>query len=220
MSLWLRRAHAPRLLCALLLCASALAATGIGVARAAVDESDLLPVDQAFALSAAAPQRDRIELQWKIAPGYYLYRHRIDVQVESGGFAADPLQLPRGERHHDEFFGDVETYRDALRAVLPGSAGAGAARIVLKVKYQGCADAGVCYPPQLRTIAIALPPGDAAGATLPSLSMARPGALQLPGTVARGASDEPPLPDAQAFALEANGHGPAALLLRVTPAPG
>ena len=202
------------------LAAFAMALLAVAPRARAIDEADLLPVDQAFALSAAAPQRDRIELQWKIAPGYYLYRHRIDVQVESGGFAADPLQLPRGERHHDEFFGDVETYRDALRAVLPGSAGAGAARIVLKVKYQGCADAGVCYPPQLRTIAIALPPGDAAGATLPSLSMARPGALQLPGTGARGASDEPPLPDAQAFALEAIADGPSTLLLRFTPAPG
>jgi hypothetical protein len=63
-----------------------------------VDEASLLPVDQAFALAAAAPQRDRIELQWKIAPGYYLYRHRISVQVEGGGFAAQPVQLPRGDR--------------------------------------------------------------------------------------------------------------------------
>ncbi|MGN6111974.1 MAG: protein-disulfide reductase DsbD domain-containing protein, partial [Luteimonas sp.] len=105
----------------------------------AVDEKDLLPVDQAFALSASAPQRDRVELRWKIAPGYYLYRHRISVQVEGGGFAAGALQMPDGERHHDEFFGDVQTYRNELRAVLPGKPAADAARIMLKVKYQGCA---------------------------------------------------------------------------------
>ncbi len=186
----------------------------------AVDEADLLPVDQAFALSAAAPQRERIELQWKIAPGYYLYRHRIAVQVESGGFAAGALQLPRGDRHHDEFFGDVETYRNALRVVLPGAADAAAARVVLKVKYQGCADVGVCYPPQVRTIAVALPGGASAGAPLPSLAATRTGALQLPGIGARGAKAEPPLPDAQAFVLEAIADGPATLLLRFTPATG
>ena len=147
----------------------------------AVDEADLLPVDQAFALTLAAPQRDRIELQWKIAPGYYLYRHRISVQVEGGGFAPGTLQMPRGDRHHDEFFGDVETYRKALRAVLPGEAGADASRIVLKVKYQGCADAGVCYPPQTRTVAVALPAATDPAAPLPGgIDAAANGASPLP----------------------------------------
>jgi thiol:disulfide interchange protein DsbD len=201
----------------------------------AVDEADLLPVDQAFALSATAPQRDRIVLQWKIAPGYYLYRHRTSVQVEGAGFAAGTLQMPRGDRHHDEFFGDVETYRDVLRATLPGRVSADASRVVLKVKYQGCADAGVCYPPQVRTVAVTLPAGAAAtapspspGATdavagasaLSSLSAPRSGALQLPGLGAPGATDEAPLPDTQAFVFEAIAGSPSSLLLRFTPAPG
>jgi thiol:disulfide interchange protein DsbD len=183
----------------------------------AVDEADLLPVDQAFALSATAPQRDRIGLQWKIAPGYYLYRHRISVQVEAGGFTAGTLEMPRGDRHHDEFFGDVETYRDVLRATLPGEAAPDASRIVLKVKYQGCADAGVCYPPQVRTVAVTLPAG---ASPLPSLSAPRAGALQLPGLDAPGATDAAPLPDAQAFVFEAIAGSPSSLLLRFTPAPG
>jgi thiol:disulfide interchange protein DsbD len=146
-------------LCALLFCASALAATGIGVARAAVDESDLLPVDQAFALTATAPDRGRIELAWKIADGYYLYRHRIAVQAVDGTFRADPLQLPHGQKHHDEFFGEVETFRGQLVAVQTGAAAVGADHVTLKVKYQGCADAGVCYPPQTRTLTVAMPAG-------------------------------------------------------------
>lgn len=187
-----------------------------------VDEADLLPVDQAFALTAAAPQRDRIELQWKIAPGYYLYRHRISVQVEGGGFAAEPVQLPHGDRHHDEFFGDVETYRTLLRAVLPGRAAAGATQVVLKLKYQGCADAGVCYPPQTRLVTVALPAEATAGAAASSgLPALRGGALRLPGAGVPGALDAAtPLPEAQAFALEAIADGSGALLLRFTPAPG
>src|SRR5690348_1959876 len=75
---------------------------------AAVDQNDLLPVDEAFVLSASAPSRDRIEVRWKIADGYYLYRHRTSVKA-SGGFSGGELQLPDGARHTDEFFGPVET---------------------------------------------------------------------------------------------------------------
>jgi len=90
MSTWFRRAAAVLIACV----------ASTAPARA-VDASDLLPVDQAFALSAQAPARDRIELTWNIADGYYLYRQRIHVQAD--GFEADSLQLPGGTRHHDEF---------------------------------------------------------------------------------------------------------------------
>lgn len=193
----------------------------------AVDEADLLPVDEAFALSASAPQRDAIALRWRIAPGYYLYKHRISVAAAGDAFAAGALQLPPGERHHDEFFGDVETYRGELRALLPGTAAAGATRVSLEVKYQGCADAGVCYPPQKRTLVVTLPaagagtdPAPAGAAPLGALGAPRPGALRLPGAGADGGVDPAPLPEAQAFAFEAIADGPGALLLRFTPAQG
>ena len=126
-------------MCGLLLC--------VVTAWAAVSEDELLPVDQAFVLTASAPSRDRIELQWKIADGYYLYRHRTDAQPQGSGFSAGKLQLPKGKAYKDEFFGDVETYRGQLKAALEGTAEAGADSVTLKVKYQGCADAGICYPP-------------------------------------------------------------------------
>jgi thiol:disulfide interchange protein DsbD len=98
-----------------LLAACALAAP----ATAAIDEADLLPVDQAFVLTAQASAPDAITLRWRIADGYYLYRHRTSAQADAA-FAAQPLQLPRGKAYRDEFFGDVETYRDELVATLPG----------------------------------------------------------------------------------------------------
>ncbi|HRF84757.1 MAG TPA: protein-disulfide reductase DsbD family protein, partial [Pseudoxanthomonas sp.] len=64
----------------------ALAALLAAAPALAVDDSDLLPVDQAFVLSASAPDRDRIEVRWKIADGYYLYRHRTAVKA-GGAFA-------------------------------------------------------------------------------------------------------------------------------------
>ncbi|PZQ23720.1 MAG: cytochrome C biogenesis protein, partial [Stenotrophomonas acidaminiphila] len=77
-------------------------------ASAAITQDDLLPVDEAFVLTATAPTRDRIEVRWKITDGYYLYRHRTGVEADAG-FAAQPLQLPKGKAYRDEFFGDVET---------------------------------------------------------------------------------------------------------------
>ncbi|MCD9030445.1 cytochrome C biogenesis protein, partial [Luteimonas sp. Y-2-2-4F] len=137
------------------LASAALLLAGAG-AQAAVDFDDLLPVEEAFALRASAPTRERIELDWTVAGGYYLYRHRMGA--EGAGFPGDGLQLPDGARHVDEFFGEVETYRGRMQAVLPGAAAAGADRVVLRVRYQGCADAGICYPPQTREVTVALPP--------------------------------------------------------------
>ncbi|HDX0914371.1 TPA: cytochrome C biogenesis protein, partial [Stenotrophomonas maltophilia] len=122
----------------------------------ALDEKDLLPVDQAFALTATAPERGQVQLQFKIAPGYYLYRHRTSVKADPA-FNAGALQMPKGDKHHDDFFGEVETYRERLQASLPGTPTEAAGTISLEVRYQGCADAGVCYPPQKRVVQVTLP---------------------------------------------------------------
>jgi thiol:disulfide interchange protein DsbD len=134
-------------------------------ALAAVDEDDLLPVDQAFALSAKAASADRIALEWKIADGYYLYRHRIKA-VAADGSKLDAVELPHGEPHEDEFFGRVETFRGQLAGGVPVRAADGG-QVVLKVSYQGCADAGVCYPPQTRTVTVAMPAGREGAAPVP-----------------------------------------------------
>ncbi|MEQ4576962.1 MAG: protein-disulfide reductase DsbD domain-containing protein, partial [Gammaproteobacteria bacterium] len=193
----------------------------------AFSEKDLLPVDQAFELSARATAPGRVELHWKIAPGYYLYRHRMGVG-EIPGFKQNPLQLPDGHKKHDDFFGEVETYRDEVTAVLTGAAADGVDALQLEVRYQGCADAGVCYPPQKRRLEVRLPgPGTAAAlpsGTLPSAGNTAPSPLasRLPGAgVANLAGVEAlPLPAEQAFEFEAIAGDGNTLLLRFTPAPG
>ncbi|MBO9740465.1 protein-disulfide reductase DsbD [Xanthomonas axonopodis pv. begoniae] len=197
-------------------------------AQAAVTEADLLPVDQAFALSATADSRDRIALNWKIAPGYYLYRHRISVKAGKG-FAAGELALPEGESKHDEFFGQVQTYRKQLQATLAGKADPAVQTAVLQVQYQGCADAGVCYPPQRREIRVDLPAADAPGAQATAVPRENLGALvprsptgpRLFGATGQTAGmDALPLPAEQAFNFEAIVGDGNSLLLRFTPAPG
>ncbi len=197
----------------------------------AVSEKDLLPVDQAFALTAQARDRDRIELRFDIAPGYYLYRHRTSVKADAA-FSAEALQMPAGKKHHDDFFGEVETYRDRLTAVLPGQAADGADSVTLEVRFQGCADAGVCYPPQKRSVQVRLPggsgktsdegtsPSNSAGNGLPVgnlLSGNSGGGLRLPGT---GTTQALPLPSERAFGFEAIVGDGNTLLLRFSPAAG
>ncbi|MCC4632221.1 protein-disulfide reductase DsbD family protein [Xanthomonas dyei] len=202
----------------------------VSPAAQAVSEADLLPVDQAFVLSAQAEGRDSIGLTWKIAPGYYLYRHRISVK-SGQGFSAGDLALPEGESKHDEFFGQVQTYRKQLQATLAGKADPALQTAVLQVQYQGCADAGVCYPPQRREIRVALPGAQAAGAATPTPTPQREnlGALvprTAPGPRLFGAPgqtagvDALPLPAEQAFTFEAIVGDGNSLLLRFTPAPG
>lgn len=185
-------------------------------ASAAITQDDLLPVDEAFVLTATAPTRDRIEIRWKITEGYYLYRHRTSVGADPG-FAAQPLQLPKGKAYRDEFFGDVETYRGELLASLPGQPTASTDRVTLKIKYQGCADAGICYPPQTRTLTVALPPA-AGEAFVPLGSSALAGGLL--GQKPQAGMDALPLPEEQAFAFEAIAFNGNELLLRFTPARG
>ncbi|WP_369914813.1 protein-disulfide reductase DsbD family protein [Xanthomonas sp. NCPPB 3005] len=192
----------------------------------AISEKDLLPVDQAFVLSAQAPERGRIELHWKIANGYYLYRHRIAVRVLSGFKANPTVQLPAGHKKTDPYFGEVETYRGELNAVQSGVADPATTSLQVEVRYQGCADAGVCYPPQKRVLTVALPAAeaDATAATSSPLPGSAPGAA---GPAAKplfgagaGAVQGLPLPSDQAFGFEAIVGDGNTLLLRFTPAPG
>ncbi|MCE7033384.1 thioredoxin family protein [Lysobacter sp. GX 14042] len=184
---------------------------------AAVSPDDLLPVDEAFRLQASAAGPGAIELRWEIADGYYLYRHRTSAEAGEG-FDAGALRLPDGIAHEDEFFGPVETYRDQLVATLPGTPrGTGT---TLTVKYQGCADLGICYPPQTRTVEVALPGG--ARGRLSGLLSGGLGSNSLPGGNTGGllGGGNDPLPEQQAFSVEAIADGGNGLLVRLAPAPG
>ena len=194
----------------------------------AVDESDLLPVDQAFALTATATAADRITLRFAIADGYYLYRHRMAVKPLDAAASIGAVQWPPGKRHTDEFFGEVETWRQQVTGTVPQVQIGGASSIRLQVKYQGCADLGICYPPQTRTVTVNLPQVAASGAPgADGLSGLRQGlrggstSSGLPGlsnSAATGLADA--LPAERAFQVEAIADGADALLLRFTPADG
>jgi thiol:disulfide interchange protein DsbD len=122
------------------------------------NEDQFLPVDQAFVFTAIADGGDRVLLDWQVAPGYYLYRHRTSAKTETPGFALGDIAMPDGKKKTDEFFGDVEVYYGVLSATVPVTRPEGASSFEIQVSYQGCADAGLCYPPVTKTVAIELPP--------------------------------------------------------------
>ena len=114
-------------------------------------QADYLPVDQAFELQPLEVRDGQLLVSWRIAKDYYLYRHRLKFSlVEPSGATLAAALLPAGEKHQDEHFGETEIYRDRLEARFPLPAGK--VPVKLKVVYQGCADAGLCYPPQTRTL--------------------------------------------------------------------
>jgi thiol:disulfide interchange protein DsbD len=146
----------------LLLCALGLAAGGAAAAQGLLgpvsNEDQFLPVDQAFVLTAVPDGGDRVLLDWQVAPGYYLYRHRVSAKTSTPGFTLGEVAMPDGKKKTDEFFGDVEVYYDVLTATVPVTRTEGASGFELEVSYQGCADAGLCYPPVTKKLAIEMPP--------------------------------------------------------------
>ena len=123
----------------------------------AAGAEDLLPPEEAFTLEVQPAEDDAVMVQWEIADGYYLYGHSLEFTSETPGIELGEARRPAGKMKEDEFFGQVETYRDALDITLPVSRGAGASdTLELTVRAQGCADAGVCYPPQVRTVSVDL----------------------------------------------------------------
>lgn len=125
------------------------------------NSSDFLPVREAFKLSLVSSDAQSVTLRFVAAEGYYLYRHRLNFSVEPAGFDLGEAQLPTGKAKHDEFFGDVEVYYGVLDVRLPLD-NPDNRPLRLQVGYQGCADKGLCYPPETEYIEIGEMPASVA----------------------------------------------------------
>lgn len=127
---------------------------------------DLEPLhpEEAFRVTAVA-EGDAVRLDWDLEPGYYLYRKRFAFQTETPGMQLGEPQFPQGETHEDEFFGKSEIYRGQFSIRIPVERAATAGNdLELSIRSQGCADLGLCYPPQTWTRSVSLPPAVAEAA--------------------------------------------------------
>lgn len=198
----------------------------------AIDENQLLPSEQAFAASITATQQDEVIISWEIAEGYYLYKHAFRFSAVSGDVSLGEPDIPSGKSYEDEFFGQVETYRNQISVRLPVTAPADADSIAIMVSHQGCADLGVCYPPVNQEMTVTLSRLGAIetatdtpvvgitnnSASTSGLSNALSGLGQPTGLV--GAVSDEALPPEQAFQYEAIAIKGNELLVRMTAAPG
>jgi len=137
--------------------AGVLAASFAHAAGLPAGEPKLLPPEQAFRFSARALDAGTLEARFDVVDGYYLYRDKLSFTVEPAAAAGSAPALPEGKRKHDEFFGDVDTYRGRVVVRVPLAAAAQGTSVTLKAASQGCADAGVCYPPTLQQVRLAVP---------------------------------------------------------------
>ena len=126
--------------------------SGIPVAHAA----DFMEPEKAFVVSAEALAPDAVEVRFAIADGYYLYRDKFKIVTTTGTLGE--AQFPKGKVKYDETFQkDVETFRGDMRIRVPLTTSPADGHVQLDVTSQGCADAGLCYPPMTQQVSVRLP---------------------------------------------------------------
>jgi len=162
-------------------------------APAAAASPEPLRPERAFRYEAraeAGAAGTEIVVTWTIEPGYYLYQERMSYGTKTPGIELGPTVLPTGKPYEDEFFGPMHVYRDGVVARIP-VVRPGDGRVDLEVRSQGCADIGLCYPPQVWTTTVALPV-----ATPAAPAASRPGGLEA---LLGSANPDAPLPPERVF---------------------
>jgi thioredoxin:protein disulfide reductase len=191
-----------------------------GLFAATVAAQDLLEPEKAFRLTARAIDASTIEVRFDIARGYYMYRDKFAFAAEPADVKLGPAAFPKGEIKKDEFFGLMETYRKQVAVTLPVEGNGNAERVRLAVTSQGCADIGVCYPPQVQTVELKLAALSSGGAsTAPPASSAQFGGREVrgePGIVSDEARFEQALASGNFLLMLAVFFG-AGILLAFTP---
>ncbi|MGK0442275.1 MAG: thiol:disulfide interchange protein DsbD [Pseudohongiellaceae bacterium] len=119
------------------------------------EQITFLPVEEAYHVNGYFNADGNIELSWQIAPGYYLYKHSYRFALNSTDEQQDIAITPAidpGLQKSDEYFGDVEVYYHNSLVTLQGIPKEG--QYQLNITSQGCADAGLCYPPRKQSFSI------------------------------------------------------------------
>ncbi|MGQ9830427.1 MAG: protein-disulfide reductase DsbD [Thermochromatium sp.] len=158
------------------------------------DTDEIPEVEQAFRFQSELVAPDRVQLTWDIAPGTYLYADLIEIAlVGSPAVALGTIDRPAGKLKHgsvlpDGSIGDVEIYQGRLDLTVPLRRAATApTEATLIVQYRGCAEIGICYPPQTQRVALSLPEapaaivGDLNGMPVPDSAPAQQGLVSTSG---------------------------------------
>jgi len=141
------------LLVAVVSMVGSLTALGQGLSALVQESNDFLPVEEAYHLEVEQVDATTLRLYWQIEPAYYLYQHRFKVAMaDAQGEIGNELSYSPALAKTDEFFGDVEVYYDYADLRVSADRPFGLTR--LAVTSQGCADAGLCYPPHTEVLSV------------------------------------------------------------------
>ncbi len=199
----------------------ALGAAVSGTARA--DDQKVLRPQKVYPYTVEA-DAENLHLRFAILKGYYLYRDRFAFDTKTAGVTLGKPVFPKGQVHEDEFFGKKEVYRGRFEILIPYTRAGTDRRLTLGLRLQGCADRGICYPPQNWTREVELPPASdalaAGGAVASGAPDAAPAAAVAPAAspFVKGAGE--PLPPDQAFRMDARFDGPNELTVAWQIQPG
>jgi len=125
-------------------------------------EEEFLKPEDAFSISEikvipGEKAEHRLNVTWKIADGYYMYKNKVSFSSGNKDIILGPVSLPKGKEKEDEFFGRIEIYQKQFTASLPVSSILANQDLVITAKTQGCAEAGICYPPFRQKVNFKLP---------------------------------------------------------------
>lgn len=110
-------------------------------------KAKFLPADQAFGLSIDVCDKGALLANFRVTPGYYLYRDKISFSIADGKTRIARIELPKGEEKDDPNFGLIEVYHNSFQAKISLENADTAKPLTLNASYQGCSDKGLCYPP-------------------------------------------------------------------------
>ena len=157
-------------------------------------QPSFLPPDQAFWLEISALDDHTLLANFRVTPGYYLYRDKVVFNITELGVKVANVAMPKGEMKHDANFGDMEVFHQSFQVQIKlERSGKAAQNVALQTTYQGCSDQGLCYPPINKTINLALSAVTALASTAPPVVTVTP----LPPSTqeAREAAVSSPLPE-------------------------
>ena len=151
-----------------------------------VSADEFLDPSEAFKPSVKMIDARTVQVDFEIASGYYLYRDKFHFSLpQNSSLRLGTAQFPKGKIKKDDNFGEVEVYSKQLAVKLPiEGADTGTSTLALEVVLQGCAEAGVCYPPQTHNFTIEIPASSAAVATPATANLASPGEGDESGRIA------------------------------------
>lgn len=148
-------------------------------------QNAFLPPDQAFGLTVTANNAHTLLANFRITPGYYLYRDKISLSIKGQAAKITHINLPAGDAKQDPNFGEMMVFHQSFQAeVSLADSSKLAQKLTLLASYQGCSEGGICYPPIDKEITLSLPLASPAASSKP--------ALTSPATTSNAATPEQP----------------------------